>query len=193
MNLVTQLLLAFIVSAACTGVPLGCTKAPFTSMPFCDPSLPTAARVSDAVSRMSLQEKIDSMTRPFGSPFVECHGTGGVPSLGIDGIPNYSECLHGVASGCIDVGGGDKKCPTLFPNAAMMGATFNRSLFKAVGSVIGDEMRAIANIQGQPSGFSCWSPNLNLARDPRWGRAQEVRVLRRRCAAHCCSAPPPWA
>ena len=162
------------MSATSTGVPLSCTKAPFTSMAFCDSTLSTAARVSDAVSRMSLQEKIDTMTRPFGSPFVDCHGTSGVPSLGVNEMPRNSECLHGVSSGCIDVGNGVKSCPTLFPNAQMMGASFNRSLFFAVGTTIGDEMRAIANIQNQASGFSCWSPNLNLARDPRWARAQEV-------------------
>lgn len=163
-----------VAAAAAAGTPLGCTTAPFTSYPFCDATLDTAARVADAVSRMTLQEKIDSMTRPFGSPFVDCHGTSRIASLGVDGLPNYSECLHGVAAGCIDIGGGEKRCPTLFPNAPMLGASFNRTLFRAVGSTIGDEMRALNNIQGAPSGFSCWSPNLNLARDSRWGRAQEV-------------------
>jgi beta-glucosidase-like glycosyl hydrolase len=164
---------ALLAGAAGAGVPLGCTAAPFTTYPFCDATLPTSARVADAVGRMSLQEKISAMTRPFGSPFVDCHGNEPISSLGIDGLPNYSECLHGVAAGCIDVGDGVKSCPTLFPNAQMIGAAFNRSLFFAVGSTIGDEMRAIQNIQNQPSGFSCWSPQLNSARVSTWGRAQE--------------------
>jgi hypothetical protein len=62
----------------------------------------------------------------------------------------------------------------MFPNGQMLGASFNRSLFTAVGRVIGEELRAIRNLNGAPSGFSCWSPDINLARDPRWGRAQEV-------------------
>ena len=173
MSLRAALAAALLARAAAVGVPLGCTSSPFTTYPFCDSTLPTSVRVVDAVGRMTLQEKIDAMTRPFGSPFVDCHGTSRIASLGIDGMPNYSECLHGVAAGCIDVGGGVKACPTLFPNAQMIGASFNRSLFYAVGSTIGDEMRAIQNIQNQPSGFSCWSPNLNSMRDSRWGRGQE--------------------
>ena len=151
-----------------------CDQYPYNTMGFCDTTLPTAARVADAVGRMSLQEKIDTMTGHFGSPFVDCNGGGGgVPSLGIEGMPNHAECLHGVAAGCAMVNG-TKICPTLFPNGQMLGAGFNRTLWKRVGAVIGREMRALQNLQGGPSGFSCWSPDLNLARDPRWGRAQEV-------------------
>jgi beta-glucosidase-like glycosyl hydrolase len=156
------------------GVPLACTSAPWASFPFCDSTLPTAARIEDALSRMPLHEKINAMYRDFGSPFVTCAGNTGIPSLGINGgLPNYSECLHGVASGCTTVNG-TKLCPTLFPNGALLGATWNRTLFAAVGRVIGEELRALNNLAGQPSGYSCWSPNLNLARDPRWGRNQEV-------------------
>jgi len=151
-----------------------CDQPPFSSYPFCDTALPTSARVADAVSRMTFQEKIDTMTGAFDSPFVDCRGGGGgVPSLGIDGMPNHSECLHGVASGCTDFNG-TKLCPTLFPNGQALGAAFNRTLWKNVGRVIGTELRAQQNMGGGPSGFSCWSPDLNLARDPRWGRAQEV-------------------
>ena len=159
--------------ASAVGRPLTCDKPPFNSLPFCNTSLPTTARVADALSRLTLQEKIDIMSRPFGSPFVPCHGTGGTPSLGAGGLPRYSECLHGVSTGCTKIGN-DTVCPTLFPNGQLLGAAFNRSLWNAVGSVIGDEMRAIQNLAGSPSGYSCWSPNLNAARDPRWGRAQEV-------------------
>ena len=155
------------------GRPLTCTSAPFTSLPFCNASLPTSARVADAVSRMPLSEKLYSMYRQFGSPFVACGGAGGAPSLGIDALPRTSECVHGVSAGCTEVAG-VRRCPTLFANGGAMGASFNRSLWRAIGGVIGDELRALANLGGGPSGFSCWSPQLNLARDPRWGRAQEV-------------------
>lgn len=144
-------------AAAPAGIPLGCRASPFTAMPFCDASLPTSARVADAVARMSLAEKLSAMTCEFGSPFVGCHGSVRIESLGVDGFPNTAECLHGVSDGCLDVGGGVTACPTLFPNAPMIGAAFNRTLFRAVGDVIGTEMRAIANIRGAPSGFSCWS------------------------------------
>ena len=152
-----------ILGASCVGVPLTCTRAPFTSFPFCNASLPTSARVADAVSRMPLSEKLSAMYRPFGSPFVSCSGGAGAPSLGIGSLPATSECVHGVAWGCTSGG----LCPTLFPNGGALGASFNRSLWRAVGSTIGDEQRALANLNGQPSGYSCWSPQINLARDVR--------------------------
>ena len=174
----------FILSSSIVegkGIPLGCTKAPFNTYPFCDSSLDVATRVADALSRMPLDDKINAMYREFGSPFVDCAGNSGIPSLGLNGgIPNYSECLHGVAYGCTDqLVNGTKVtlCPTLFPNAQLLGASFNRSLFKNVGRVIGEELRALNNLGGNPSGFSCWSPNINLGKDPRWGRAQEVSLI----------------
>ena len=154
-------------SARAAGVPLGCDKAPWTSYAMCDASLPADARVADMLARMPLKEKINAMYREFGSPFVDCDGNSGIPSLGLNGgIPNYSECLHGVAYGCTKVNGTDL-CPTLFPNGMLLGASFNRSLFRNVGRVIGEELRALNNLGNSPSGFSCWSPDLNLARDPR--------------------------
>ena len=167
-------LLARAPSARAAGRPLGCDKAPWNTYPMCDEALAADARVADMLARMPLKDKINAMYREFGSPFVNCEGNSGIPSLGLNGgIPNYSECLHGVAYGCTTVNGSDL-CPTLFPNGQLLGASFNRSLFRNVGRVIGEELRALNNLGGNPSGFSCWSPDLNLARDPRWGRAQEV-------------------
>lgn len=178
MRLASGLILLLPSPVFSAGVPLTCTRAPFTSLPFCDASLPTSARVSDAVSRMPLSEKLSAMYRPFGSPFVTCGGGGGAPSLGISALPATSECVHGVAWGCTAAG----LCPTLFPNGGALGAAFNRSLWRAVGSTIGDEQRALANLNGQPSGYSCWSPQLNLARDVRrsvaYARGGAPRPLR---------------
>ena len=168
------LLSSALAPASAAGRPLGCDRAPWTSYPMCDATLAADARVADMLARMPLKEKINAMYREFGSPFVNCDGNSGIPSLGLNGgIPNYSECLHGVAYGCTTVNGSDL-CPTLFPNGMLLGASFNRSLFAGVGRVIGEELRALNNLANSPSGFSCWSPDLNLARDPRWGRAQEV-------------------
>ena len=175
-------LLSLATRVLSAGRQLGCTAPPFTTYAFCNASLPLRARVDDAVARMSLDEKLRAMTGAFGSPFVECAGGGSFPSLGVEGLPNHAECLHGVAWGCHDDGNGTRSCPTLFPNGMMLGASFNRTAWRGVGSTIGDEMRALRNLDGQPSGFSCWSPDLNIARDPRWGRAQEVRAGGPGCA-----------
>ena len=160
-----------------------CDQPPFSSYAFCDTSLPTSARVADAVSRMTLKEKIDTMTGAFGSPFVGCDGGGGgVPSLGVDGMPNHSECLHGVASGCT-AWNGTQLCPTLFPNGQLLGAAFNRTMWRRVGAVIGTEVRAQQNMAGGPSGFSCWSPDMNLAR--------AYAAQRRPTSARAPLMPPP--
>lgn len=58
---------------------------------MCDPSLPSEARIDDALSRMSLKDKINAMYRSFGSPFVDCDGNSGIPSLGLNGAPG--ECM----------------------------------------------------------------------------------------------------
>lgn len=151
-------------STSAKGRMLGCDKPPFSTYPFCDTTLSTDARVADAVARMTLDEKISAMTGAFGSPFVECGGAGPISSLGGFYMPNHAECLHGVAFGCTTQNG-TKLCPTLFPNGQMLGATYNRSLFKSVGATIGDEARALNNLAGQPSGYSCWSPDINLMRE----------------------------
>ena len=153
--------LVLLPCASAVGVPLTCTSEPFTSMPFCNEALSTSARVADAVSRMPMKEKLNAMYRQFGSPFVECRGAGGAPSLGIGSLPSTDECVHGVGWGCIKINGSDV-CPTLFPNGGSMGASFNRSLWGAIGSIIGDEQRAVANLGGGNSGFSCWSPQINV-------------------------------
>jgi hypothetical protein len=168
--LLAQQVLLRALPALAAGRPLGCDKAPWTGYPMCDESLAADARVADMLARMPLKDKLNAMYREFGSPFVDCDGNSGIPSLGLNGgIPNYSECLHGVAYGCTTVNGSDL-CPTLFPNGQLLGASFNRSLFRNVGRVIGEELRALNNLANSPSGFSCWSPDLNLARDPRWVR-----------------------
>ena len=93
--------------------------------------------------------------------------------------------IHGVQSSCVrDVANGGKVyCPTSFMNPVNYGATFNRSLFFDLGAVIATETRALwlagaveaSDWSGRPHiGLDAWSPNINIARDPRWGRNCEV-------------------
>jgi beta-glucosidase-like glycosyl hydrolase len=79
--------------------------------------------------------------------------------------------------------GDEARCPTSFPSPNSLGATFNASLWRDIGSAIGLELRSLwlqgareaSPWSGQPhAGLDCWSPNINIARDPRWGRNQEV-------------------
>ncbi len=95
----------------------------------------------------------------------------GVPRLGMPST-RYNEALHGIVSGCGQATNGNTGCPTSFPHATALGATFNRSLWRRIGSAISTEGRALAN-QGIV-GLFFWAPDINLGRDPRWGRGQEV-------------------
>jgi beta-glucosidase-like glycosyl hydrolase len=133
---------------------------PYHKMPFCDPTLDIDDRVRDAISRMSLDEKINIM------------GTNGGPinSLGLSvGYNWWSEATHGVQTFRAD-----QSSPFTtnfaFPIATAM--SFNRTLWWATGSQIGHEARALMNIGNAWSTF--WAPVINLAREPRWGRNIET-------------------
>ena len=132
------------------------------NFPYLDPSRPISARVDDLISQMTLLEKVAQMNHP----------TEGVPRLNIPPYNYWSEALHGVAR---------NGKATVFPQAIGMAATWDRDLIKQVGSAIGDEARAkyheTMRRYGHTElyqGLTFWSPNVNIFRDPRWGRGQET-------------------
>ena len=118
-------------------------------------------RINDLLSRLTLEEKI-ALTG-FRSP--------GVERLGIPAYNWWNEGLHGVARAGLS---------TVFPQAIGLAATFNDSLMKDVATVISTEARAKYNLSTgmgrhlQYMGLTFWSPNINIFRDPRWGRGQET-------------------
>lgn len=120
-------------------------------------------RVNDLVGRMTLQEKISQMT----------HKCPAIERLGIPAYNWWNECLHGVARS------GEKV--TVFPQAIGMAATFNPQELERTATVISDEARAIYHESLRKSkdtpqyyGLTFWTPNINIFRDPRWGRGQET-------------------
>src|SRR6266851_1164575 len=128
---------------------------------YLDSSLPAAARACDVVSRMTLDEK---------SAQLEDWATA-IPRLGIPDYQTWNEALHGVANAGY---------ATVFPQAIGMAATWNPSIVQQMGDVISTEGRAKFN-QAQREGnhrifygLTFWSPNINIFRDPRWGRGQET-------------------
>lgn len=130
---------------------------------FCDSSLGVQARVSDLVSRMTLPEKIGWLV----------NAAKGVSRLGIPNYEWWSEALHGVSY----VGPGTRFSSlvpgaTSFPQVILTAATFNESLFETIGKVVSTEARAMYNVG--LAGLTFWSPNVNIFRDPRWGRGQET-------------------
>jgi beta-glucosidase len=129
--------------------------------PFQDPQLPVDERVHDLVSRMTLQEKV---TQFFNHAEA-------VPRLGIPEYDWWNECLHGVARA---------GRATVFPQAIGLAATFDEDLMFSVATAISDEARAKHhdyvrnNVRSIYTGLTFWSPNINIFRDPRWGRGQET-------------------
>jgi beta-glucosidase len=123
--------------------------------------LPPEVRVNDLVSRMTLEEKVMQMQ----------HTAPAIPRLGIPEYNWWNECLHGVARNGF---------ATVFPQAIAMAATWNPELIRREADVIATEGRAkyaeaISKKQyGIYQGLTFWSPNINIFRDPRWGRGQET-------------------
>jgi len=133
-----------------------------TQPTFLDTSLSIPERVRDLVSRLTLDEKVGLMSHP-------AHG---VPRLGIPAYNYWSEALHGVAR---------NGRATVFPQAIGMAATWDKELIHQIGAVISDEGRAKYHAAlkrngytDQYQGLTFWSPNVNIFRDPRWGRGQET-------------------
>jgi beta-glucosidase len=129
---------------------------------FLDTSLSLNERVIDLISRLTLTEKVGLMSHP----------AKGVPRLDIPAYNYWSEALHGVAR---------NGRATVFPQAIGMAATWDRNLIYRVASAISDEARAKYHealrrkgSTDQYQGLTFWSPNVNLFRDPRWGRGQET-------------------
>ncbi|KAL3725314.1 hypothetical protein ACJRO7_030340 [Eucalyptus globulus] len=131
--------------------------------PFCQASSPVPERARDLVGRLTLQEKAKLLGNDAAA----------VPRLGIKGYEWWSEALHGVSN--VGPGtrfGGDFPGATSFPQVITTAASFNASLWEAIGQVVSDEARAMYN--GGMGGLTYWSPNINILRDPRWGRGQET-------------------
>ena len=151
-----------------------CELAPLKGTKACDHTAPLEERVDDIAERVPMAE--------LANLFSDV--TTGVPSLNIPQYNWWSEALHGVSrcaydrtkptppdrshGGCCWQG----KCPSSFPAGITTSSSFNKTLFRAVGTAAGTEARVMSNV-GQAS-LTFWTPNVNIFRDPRWGRGQET-------------------
>jgi beta-glucosidase len=126
---------------------------------YLDPSKPIEQRVTDLIGRMTLEEKAQQLN----------HLNVGIPRLKVAAWGGWNQTLHGVWS---------KQPTTLFPAAIAMGATWDPTLVHTITGAMSDEARALYNIgaDGPRSkhGLVFRSPVINISRDPRWGRIQEV-------------------
>ncbi|MBN2683654.1 MAG: glycoside hydrolase family 3 C-terminal domain-containing protein [Pontiellaceae bacterium] len=129
--------------------------------PFNDPALSMEDRIEDLISRMTVEEKIEQLR--YAAPAIE--------RLDIPSYNWWNECLHGVAR---------NGRATVFPQAIGMAATFDEDLIKRIGAAIAVEARAKYNAcsaqdyRERYQGLTFWTPNINIFRDPRWGRGMET-------------------
>lgn len=131
------------------------------TFPYQDPNLPADVRAKDLASRLTLNEKTQLMR--FNSPAI--------PRLGIKTYNWWSEALHGVARAGV---------ATVFPQAIGMAASWDDKLLLDVFTAVSDEARAKNTLAAKSGelkiyqGLTFWTPNINIFRDPRWGRGQET-------------------
>ena len=149
------LLLLLLVGTASTA------RTQATAYPFQDPARTPAERAHDLVSHLTLDEKA----------LQSINTAPAIPRLGIPAYDYWSEGLHGVARSGYS---------TLFPQAIGMAATWDAPLLGQIGTVVSTEARAKfnqalrENVHSIYFGLTIWSPNINIFRDPRWGRGQET-------------------
>ena len=146
-----------------TGIAVSQNKSASRSagLPFQNPSLTVEERVNDLVSRLTLDEKVSQML----------YNAAAIPRLGIPEYNWWNEALHGVARA---------GRATVFPQSIGLAATWDTDLMFRIATVISDEARAKYNDnlrngrRGLYEGLTFWSPNINIFRDPRWGRGMET-------------------
>ncbi|XP_074295151.1 putative beta-D-xylosidase 6 [Silene latifolia] len=140
-----------------------CTPPNQNSYLFCNKSLPTSSRSNSLLSLLTLHEKTQFL----------CNNFTGIPRLGLPPYQWWSESLHGIATNGPGISfNGTIKAATMFPQVLNQAATFNKTLWFHIASATSVEGRSMYNV-GQ-SGLTFWAPNINIFRDPRWGRGQET-------------------
>ncbi|MGO9340600.1 MAG: glycoside hydrolase family 3 C-terminal domain-containing protein [Terracidiphilus sp.] len=145
---------------ACLGAWLGACAQNAAKPAYLDPGLPAEQRAADLVHRMTLEEKASQLVNQARA----------IPRLDIPAYDWWSESLHGVM----------RDGTTEFPEPIGLGATFDTATIHRMATVIGTEGR-IKHVQAVRAGHSnifegldFWAPNINIFRDPRWGRGQET-------------------
>jgi beta-glucosidase len=150
----------FFLLSVVTFLLFSCAKQQ-VKYPYQNVKLPIDQRVEDLISRMTIEEKISQLN----------YESAAIDSLGVSAYNWWNECLHGVARAGL---------ATVFPQAIGMAATWDEELIFNVASAISDEARAKYHEfqrkgkSGIYQGLTFWTPNINIFRDPRWGRGMET-------------------
>ena len=165
------------VPATTTTLDTAACTPPHDAFPFCNTALSLDERVNDLIARVwaQEQEKIPLLLT------ARNMGANNLSSLFVPEFDYGLNCIHGVQSSCVLLADGvTTVCPTSFMNPVNFGNAWNKSLAFELGAIIGVETRALWLLGAVEQsarnhvGLDTWSPNINVNRDPRWGRGQEV-------------------
>src|SRR6185436_13484962 len=154
-----MLAIIFLLADSCS--PSDSKKENSNALPYLNIELSLEQRVNDLVGRMTLEEKISQMVNQAAA----------IERLGVPEYNWWSEGLHGVARAGL---------ATVFPQAIGLAASWDEDMMHNVSTVISDETRAKHHEFARKGkrfifqGLNLWSPNINIFRDPRWGRGQET-------------------
>ncbi len=149
-----------VLAALLAAGTLACSS-PAGKPAYQDPEVGFEQRAADLVARLTTDEKIGQLMNDAPA----------IPRLGVPAYEWWNECLHGVARA---------GAATVFPQAIGLAATFDRPLMREIATAISDEARAKHHEfarrgeRRRYQGLTFWSPNINIFRDPRWGRGQET-------------------
>ncbi|XP_016444635.1 putative beta-D-xylosidase 7 [Nicotiana tabacum] len=163
---VITMIISFLSCTESTRPPFSCDASnPVTrTFTFCNISLPIHQRVEDLISRLNLDEKISQLgnTAPA------------IPRLNISAYEWWSESLHGLTYAGEGMSFNESiTTATQFPQIILTASTFDEHLWYRIAQAISREARAVYNA-GELKGMTFFAPNINILRDPRWGRAQET-------------------
>jgi beta-D-xylosidase 4 len=168
-------MLSMLLFASASASPFhGCTTTTAKRLPYCNTTLSHAARAAWLVNELSLSEKI-ALLSPTRKPFCDCHSAA-IPRLGLPAYRWLTEVNSVVSVPCAS----PTRCATSFVGPQNMAASFNRSSWFAKGDVVSTELRAFSNAwSGDPYdpaavGLTGFGPNINLVKDPRYGRNSEL-------------------
>ena len=167
-NMITTMcVLLFMVNVASTAAysvtwTNPCLSEPLSKTDVCDTTKSNEERVDTLIGLLKPLEKAVLMSNTAGA----------VPRLNIPAYQWWSEALHGVGkSPGVDFNG-TTPFATSFPQVVTTSSSYNKTLFHAIGEAVGTEGRAFFN--NHHAGLTFWAPNVNIFRDPRWGRGQET-------------------
>jgi hypothetical protein len=128
-----------------------CSQPESVQFAFCNTSLPLEARVTDLITRLSLEEAGQQLT---------ARQSPAIPRLGIPAFYWGSNALHGLQNGaeCLTATDGTTRCPTSWPHVIALASTWNDTVWNVMGATTGIEMRAFSNTAWPQAGLTAWGP-----------------------------------